>query len=281
MSHLLEDRYGKSCIRLMKVIRDDRGHRLMDWTLNILFRGDFESCFVRGDNSKILPTDTMKNTVYSLARVSTATCMEEFGLELTNYFLNGNPQVTEVSVEIDERAWRHAMIDQLEHPTTFLQDNQEVQSSCIVQQRGMAAEVNSGLKHLVILKTANSKFEGFIKDRLTTLREADDRLFGTEITCKWRYEVSEKAAFETDRREIRRVIISAFAEHNSLSVQHTLYAVADAILSRNSTVREITIAMPNRHCLLVDLAPFGQDNPNVIFVPTDEPHGYIEATLRR
>ena len=253
----------------------------MDWTLNILFRGDFESCFARGDNSQILPTDTMKNTVYSLARMSTATCMEEFGLELTNYFLNGNPQVTEVSVEIDERAWRHAMIDQLEHPTTFLQDNQEVQSSYIVQQRGMAAEVNGGLKHLVILKTANSKFEGFIKDRLTTLREADDRLFGTEITCKWRYEFSQKAAFETDRREIRRVLITAFAEHDSLSVQHTLYAVADAILSRNSMVKEITIAMPNRHCLLVDLAPFGQDNPNVIFVPTDEPHGYIEATLRR
>lgn len=281
MAYLAEDRYGKSRIRLMKLAREEHSHVLMDWTLNVLFRGNFESCFVVGDNSRILPTDTMKNSVYSLARSSAASCMEEFGIELANYFIENNPQVSEASIEIDEKPWKPAMVDGLEHPTTFLQDSQERQTARVVRRPESAPEVSGGLSHMMILKTANSKFEGFLKDRLTTLRETDDRLFGTEVACTWSYDSSEKVPFQTQRQQIRRSLIRAFAEHRSLSVQHTLYAVADAVLSQNPAVSHINIVMPNRHCLLVDLTPFGQDNPNTIFVPTDEPHGYIEATVKR
>ena len=95
---LAENRYGKSRIRLVRVKRHRERHDFREWTLEILLQGDFESCFTDGDNSKILATDTMKNTVYSLARDSSATCMEEFGKELIDFLLRRNPQVSRAEV---------------------------------------------------------------------------------------------------------------------------------------------------------------------------------------
>jgi urate oxidase len=280
MVHLAGDRYGKLRVRLMKVIRNGSTNELKDWTLSVLFKGEFDKCFIAGDNSMILPTDTMKNTVYSIARRSSATSMEAFAAELAQYFLENNSQVSEVRIDVSEKSWTHVAVDGHQHPSTFLQRDQELQTTRITLPREAPVTRVSGLKNLVILKTADSGFEGFIKDKLTTLRETDDRLFGTEIACRWTYTAND-CDFEAARVKIRQTIMKKFAEHHSLSVQHTLFAVAEAVLEQNPGVELITLEMPNRHCLLVDLSVFGQDNPNEIFVPTDEPHGYIEATVRR
>jgi urate oxidase len=280
MGRMAGDRYGKARVRLMKVRRSRDAHELVDWTLSVLFKGDFEKCFTDGDNSMILPTDTMKNTVYSMARRSAAESMEEFAIELSEFFLDRNPHVTEVGVEISEKIWTHANVNGVSHPTTFVQSDQQVQTARLTRSRGEPVSLTAGLKNLVILKTANSGFEGFLKDELTTLQETSDRLFGTEIGCTWTYSANVRE-FNQVRWEIRRSLVARFAEHESKSVQHTLFAVAEAVLEQNSSVAEISIMMPNRHCLLFDLSRFGQDNPNEIFVPIDEPHGYIEATVRR
>jgi urate oxidase len=130
------------------------------------------------------------------------------------------------------------------------------------------------------MKTANSGFEGYVQDSLTTLPPTSDRLFATAVRANWTY-AQPALDFEGLRTTIRQTLLTAFAEHASKSVQHTLYAMGDAVLANVSQVTEIELTMPNIHCLLVDLSRFGQDNPNEIFVPTDEPHGYIEARLRR
>ncbi len=57
--------------------------------------------------------------------------------------------------------------------------------------------------------------------------------------------------------------------------------MAETALAQIPLIDEIYLLMPNKHNLLVDLSRFGKDNPNHIFVPTDEPHGTIEATVRR
>src|SRR5262249_22122551 len=145
---------------------------------------------------------------------------------------------------------------------------------------GGALSVSSGLEDLIILKTAKSGFEGYIKDSLTTLPPTSDRLFGTALRAVWNY-ASPDLDFANLRTKIRAALIDSFAAHDSKSVQHTLYAMGDAVLAEVPQVDEIELAMPNIHCLLVDLSRFGQDNPNEIFVPTDEPHGYIEARLHR
>jgi len=280
MIGLAENRYGKSRVRLVKVKRYPDRHDFREWTLQILLEGDFESCFVDGDNSKILPTDTMKNTVYSLARNSSAKCMEEFGKELITFLLAHNPQVSAGQVTISEKAWEHLRLDGKQHPTTFLQSSAEVQTAEVAQKRGEHFAIRSGLDNLVILKTAGSAFAGFIKDSLTTLPEASDRLFGTAVRARWRYS-SAHVHFEDLRCRIRETLLMVFAGHASKSVQHTLYAMGEAALEKIPEIDDIELTMPNIHCLLVDLSVFGQDNPNEIFVPIDEPHGYIEARVRR
>jgi urate oxidase len=280
MAALAENRYGKSRVRVARVKRHADRHDFCEWTVQILLQGDFESCFTDGDNSKILPTDTMKNTVYSLARKSSAACMEDFAKELVDFLLGGNPQVSEAEVSISEKTWRHLTTDGKEHPTTFVQSSGERQTARVARAQEGKFSIRSGLENLVIMKTAGSGFEGYIQDSLTTLPPAADRLFGTALTASWNYTASD-LTFAPLRVKIREILLGVFAAHESKSVQHTLHAMGEAVLAAVVEVGEIELIMPNIHCLLVDLSRFGQDNPNEVFVPIDEPHGYIEARIRR
>jgi urate oxidase len=284
MIELAENRYGKSRVRLMKVTRHAHGHThghdLREWTVQVLLKGDFDTAHLDGDNSKILPTDTMKNTVYSLARTSKATAMEDYAKELVDFLLGRNPQVSSASVRIESTMWKRLTVDGEPHPSAFMRGSGELQTTNVERAQGGSFHVLSGLDNLVLLKTANSGFEGYIKDSLTTLPETKDRLFGTAVRAEWRY-TSADLDFDAVRTKLREAMLRTFANHDSRSVQQTLYAMAASALEAVPDIDEIEITMPNRHCLLVDLSRFGQDNPNEIFVPTDEPHGYIEARVRR
>lgn len=280
MIKLAENSYGKSRVRLAKVTRHPDHHDFREWAVEILLEGDFESCFLAGDNSKILPTDTMKNTVYSLARTSSADCMEEFGKELVAFLLKRNPQVSAARVTISEKSWQHLLRDGKPHPTTFVQSSSECQIAELSAIRNAEPLVCAGIEDLVILKTAGSEFTGFIQDSLTTLPESIDRLFGTSVRARWNYS-SPSVPFAALRSKIRDILVNVFADHTSKSVQHTLYAMGEAALAKVPEIDGIELTMPNKHYLLADLSRFGQDNPNEIFVPIDEPHGTIEARLRR
>ena len=280
MAQLAENRYGKSRVRLVRVNRQAAIHEFEEWSVEVLLRGDFLSCFAEGDNSKILPTDTMKNTVYSLARKSSATCIEELSKELIEHFLTHNPQVSAAEVSIQEKPWQHLNVAGKPHPTTFSQAGSEVQTTRVIRKRAEEFQIESGLSDLRLMKTAGSAFEGFVHDPLTTLPETSDRLFGTCLRASWTYP-SHEIPFTAVRNSIRESLLAAFASHQSKSVQHTLFAMAECALAAAPQISEITLTMPNQHCLLVDLSRFGQDNPNHIFMPIDEPHGTIEARVCR
>ena len=298
---LRSNRYGKSRVRLMRLTKHaaqsgrEAYHDLDEWTVQILLTGDFESAHTQGDNSKILPTDTMKNTVYFVARESKAESMEDYAKELIDYILTRNPQVTSAEVNIESTLWKRIHIDGKPFPTAFMRGSEERQTATVTRtqdgdQPGPFTII-AGLDHLTILKTSNSGFTGYIKDALTTLPETTDRLFGTALKAEWPYppEAIARAAasphqaidFNKVRSHIREAMISTFAHHESKSVQQTLFAMAEAALAHTNILDEIYLLMPNKHNLLVDLSRFGQKNPNHIFVPTDEPHGTIEATVRR
>ena len=283
---LAANRYGKARVRLMKVTRHDGVHELREWTVRVLLEGDFDSAHLEGDNSRILPTDTMKNTVYSRAKESSAESMEEFAEELIAFLLRRNQQVSAVEVKIESVLWKRLTVDGEPHPNSFMRGSDEVQT--VLTRRTKSEQTSSGehtsqsgLSNLVILKTAKSGFEGYIKDELTTLRETSDRLFGTAITADWIYSTETKSGFNELREHIREVMLKAFTEHDSKSVQQTLYAMAEAALNAIPELVQVHMVMPNKHCLLVDLNPFGQENANEIFVPIEDPHGYIEATVTR
>jgi urate oxidase len=280
MIAVAENKYGKSRVRLVKVKRKAGWHDLREWTVEVSLQGDFDSCFLDGDNSKILPTDTMKNTVYSLARNSAAESMEEFAKELIEFLLSRNPQVSAAEVFISEKAWEHLQNGGKPHPTTFIQASGEIQTTKVTRTRSSIFFVASGFENLVLMKTAGSAFEGYIQDSLTTLPPSKDRLLGTAVRASWNYAKPE-AEFSALRAKIREILLNQFAGHQSKSVQHTLYAMGKAVLEEVAEIEDIELAMPNKHCLLVDLSRFGQDNPNEIFVPVDEPHGNIQARLCR
>jgi urate oxidase len=294
MIAIAENKYGKSRVRLVKVKRKDGWHDLREWTVEVLLRGDFDSCFIEGDNSKILPTDTMKNTIYSLARSSTAESMEDFAKELLEFLVQRNPQVSAAEISVSDKAWDHLPTGGKPHPTTFIQMRSESHRTKVTMKVTMKKEVkkkvvkseagdfavSAGFENLVLMKTSGSAFEGYIQDSLTTLQPAKDRLLGTELSANWNYSRSD-LAFNSLRRKTRDTLLDVFAAHQSKSVQHTLYAMGKAVLEAVAEIQDIELSMPNKHCLLVDLARFGQDNPNEIFVPVDEPHGSIQARLRR
>jgi urate oxidase len=280
MASLGENRYGKSRVRVMKVVRHATHHAMKEWNVRVLLHGDFETCFTEGDNSKILPTDTMKNTVYYLARESNAATLEEFAIELVDYLLANNPQVSKASAEIEEKSWEQLVIDSAPHATTYKLAGPELQTVEVVRERGAPLKIVSGIDGLVILKTTKSAFTGYIKDKITTLPESTDRIFGTRATVAWEY-AEAPLDYAATRATAQSTLLKVFANHDSLSVQHTLYDIGVAMLAAVPQMTRVKLTMPNLHCNLVDLSRFGQDNPNRIFVPIDEPHGYIEAVIER
>ncbi|MGA3011937.1 MAG: factor-independent urate hydroxylase [Terracidiphilus sp.] len=280
MARLGENRYGKSRVRLSRITRHGDRHDFNEWTVRVLLEGDFEASFTEADNSRILPTDTMKNTVYFVARNSNAATIEDFATELGDYLLSNNPQVSGALVEIEEKAWERMQVDGAPDAFTFKLGGPEVHTVRGVRDRDREWSVRSGVDGLVILKTTKSAFTGYIQDKLTTLKPATDRIFGTRVTANWEF-----AADSPDYARVRARIIAAmlkeFAAHDSMSVQHTLFDMGKAALAAAPEIARVTLIMPNLHHLLVDLSVFGQDNPNHIFAPIDEPHGYIEATIER
>jgi urate oxidase len=273
MTVLTFDTYGKSDVRLTQVIRDGERHDVVELSVKILFEGDFAESYTDADNSKILPTDTMKNTVYAVAREQPVRSIEEFAQNLARHFLTRVAHLKTVKVEILQTPW--ARIGN--HGSAFIRDSAESRMTAVTASRTDELLV-SGVRNLEILKTGNSAFAGYMKDELTTLSETRDRLLGTILDADWTYRAGE-VRFDECRAGIRQVLLNTFATHMSESVQHTLFAMADAALKEFKVIKSIHLVMPNRHRLLVDLSKFGLDNPNQIFVPTGEPSGYIEATL--
>jgi urate oxidase len=280
MAKLQENKYGKTGVRLVKVTRNGSVHTLREWTVRVLLEGDFEEAHTTGSNTKILPTDTMKNTVYSRAKESTADSMEVFAGELVDFLLSRNPQVSAAEVHIEQAMWKRIEVDGKDHDHSFMHGSNEIQTATVRRSKSGDHSLICGLENMVVLKTTRSSFEGFIKDELTTLKEAADRLFGTSVTTSWLYE-TDVADYNATRSDIRESMLRTFATHDSKSVQQTLYAMAEDALVEVPQLREMTLTMPNMHNILVDLKVFGQENANEIFMPISDPSGFIHARVTR
>ncbi|WP_437948439.1 factor-independent urate hydroxylase [Sorangium sp. So ce296] len=275
---LVRNSYGKSRVRLVKVRRADGRHELTDIDVDIQLEGDFDDAYTRGDNSKVLPTDTMKNTVYALAKGHPVEPIEDFGVLLAEHFL-GKAHTRRARVAIAENVWSRIDAGGAPHRHAFVRAGAERRTAEITAGPG-GVEIVSGIEDLLVLKTGGSAFSGFPRDKYTTLKETEDRILSTLILARWRAAARDEAPTATWERA-RRALLETFAEQHSLSVQHTIHALGEAVLAACPAVDELSLSLPNKHCLLVDLSPFGFGNDNEIFVPVDEPHGLIHATMKR
>ncbi len=276
---ILANRYGKARIRLMHVARNGARHEVRELTVRVLCEGDFQSSYADADNSQVLPTDTMKNTVYVVAKKHGIGAIERFGRILGAHFLTNSEAVSRVDIEIEEQPWSRIVVGGKAHGSAFLSAGAEHRTSRVVTTQ-TSCTVEAGIADLLVLKSSASSFEGFLQDEYTTLKPAADRIMATSMKAIWRYDAGE-LAYDVVWAGIRRTILETFAEHVSKSVQHTLYDIGKVTLETFPQIAEIHLIMPNKHCLPVDFQRFGMSNDNDIFVPTDEPHGYIEARLGR
>ena len=278
MARLGGNRYGKAGVRLVRVDRRAERHALRDLTVAVALQGDFTAAHVSGDNTRILPTDTMKNTVYALALEHLTGSLEAFGAFLGEHFLNAAP-ITGVRIRMQEHAWRRIAVNGQEHAHSFTQGSADVRTAQVTTTSS-GIEIKAGIKGLNLLKTTRSGFVGYLRDSFTTLPETTDRIFATTLNAQWVY-AGPDVDYDEQWSNARTAIEETFAQHDSLSVQHTLYAMGEAVLQRCPPVTRIRFSLPNKHHLLVDLARFGLANRNQIFVATREPYGLIEAEVLR
>src|SRR3954468_4573060 len=266
--HLGPNRYGKAETHMVRLLRDGDAHEVRDLLVSVALEGDMEAVHLCGDNTNVLPTDTQKNTVYAFAREAPVGEIEDFALRLGRHFLGG--AITRARVEIAEAPWQRV------GPHTFVQPGLE-RRTCAVVCEAETEWVLSGLDGLVVMKSTGSEFHGFLRDRYTTLAETRDRILATAVSARWRHAGAERSDFAAARPALLR----AFADTHSLSLQQTLYAMGEAVLADCASVVEVRLSLPNRHHFLVDLSPFGLENPNEVFHADDRPYGLIEGTVER
>jgi urate oxidase len=274
---LSRDRYGKAEVRLLHVDRRRPRHEITDLNVTVTLAGDMAATYLTGDNSGVLTTDAQKNTVYALARDGVRP-VEAFALRLARHFTKIGT-VDRAQVRIEEYGWQRIDAGGRPHPHSFERLAGTRTASACVHGDGRA-EVVAGVDDLILLNSTGSEFHGFLQDPHTTLAPTDDRILATAVAAGWRMAAAE-ADWAECFRGARTALAEAFAVTHSLSLQQTLYAMGQAVLTARPEVCEVRLALPNKHHFLVDLAPFGLDNPGEVFYAADRPYGLIEGTVSR
>jgi urate oxidase len=272
-------RYGKAEVRVLKKLQRDGLHIIKELEVQVLLAGDFESSYSSGDNRLVVATDTIKNTVNVLAFEKLEEQTELFALSLSEHFLEKYPHVSTVTIETSERVWQRLRADGQPSPANFLAP-QKFTPICEVHATRTQTRLTSGIRDLIIMKTAGSAFAEFHRDEFTTLPETHDRILATSMASRWTFAVTP-SDYNKINADILDAMLDCFVANDSPSVQKTMYDMGVAALNRCPEISEVNLVMPNLHCLLIDLKPFGRVNPNTLFVPTDAPHGLIEATIER
>jgi urate oxidase len=275
--------YGKAETRVVRIYRDGPEHQIRDLNVSTALRGDFDAAHLHGDQANVLPTDTQKNTAFAYATEHGDGEIEDYALALSRHFVEDVEPVLMARVDVDEYRWDRMTVGGQPHPHAFVRSGQEIRmASAIVGGSGGRADawVLSGLRDLIVLKSAGSEFAGFRTDRYTTLAETHDRILATSLTARWRYARPE-ADWAAVYAGVRQLLLERFAAVHSLALQQSLWEMGRAVLDAYADIAEIRLSAPNKHHFLVDLAPFGLDNPGEVFHADDRPYGLIQCAVQR
>lgn len=272
------NQYGKAEVRLVRITRDTPRHEIEDLNVTSQLRGDFEAAHTEGDNAHVVATDTQKNTVYALAKDGVGT-PEEFLLRLGQHFVDDFEWVSGGRFAAEKYSWDRIPVEGVGHDHAFVRGGTETRTAVVTLDNGTATVI-SGLQDLAVLKSTGSEFTGFPRDQYTTLKETTDRILATSVSARWRY---NSLGLDYDRlfAGVRATMLQAFATTHSLALQQSLFQMGKAVLEAYQEIDEIRFSMPNIHNFLVDLSPFGLENPGEVFFASDRPYGLIEATVQR
>jgi urate oxidase len=284
----LQHQHGKAKVRVGRLWRGatSQEHRFVEWNVSVSITSFVLPAFTDGDNSKIVATDSIKNTIYYLAKQCTEELsLEDFGVVVGQHFLRTYPKiVTGAKVILSQKPWERVVVDGVEHNHGFTLGSGKHTAEVIIGSNG-CVKVTSGITDLSLLKTTQSGFEKFVRDQFTILPDTDERMLASTITGVWCYS-GKPANYQKSWEAVKKVLMDTFFGSPSTgvyspSVQHTLYQMAKSVLVRFPEIENIHLNMPNIHFLPVNLPTVGVKFENDVFLPTDEPHGSIEAKLSR
>jgi urate oxidase len=279
-----QSQYGKAETRVVRIYRDTERHEIRDLNVTTALRGDFDAAHLAGDQAKVLPTDSQKNTVFAYAKERGIAEIEDYALVLARHFVTDIASVRRAQVAVEEYCWERVPVDGVGHAHTFTRVGPEVRTCVATIEASQSFTPNywviSGIKDLVLLKSTGSEFAGFLKDRYTTLPETTDRILATSLTARWRYSGTD-VAWDDAHAQVRRILLKQFALVHSRALQQTLYEMGKAVLEARDDVAEIRLSAPNKHHFLVDLEPFGLENPGEVFFAADRPYGQIQCAVLR
>lgn len=284
MGYVLTDhQYGKAENRVVRFYKDSPRHEIHDLNVTTALRGDFADAYLTGDQTKVLPTDTQKNTAFSYTKEKGIPSIEEYGLELARHFVHDTEPVTGARVEIEEYLWERAIVDGSEHDFTWLRKGQEIRTSAVTVDSS-GEFIVSGFKDLTILKSTGSEFHDFLVDGYTTLSETWDRVMATALEVRWRFGPAASAGdadFNAIYASAKAIMVKEFATLQSFALQQTMWHMGTAVLDAHPEIVEIKLKAPNKHHFDYDVARFGVEQTSEVYHADDRPYGLIEATIAR
>jgi urate oxidase len=280
MPKIAHTSYGKTGIPVMKVVRKESRHEVWEFAVDVTAESpELERAYTKADNSPVVATDTMKNLVNYLSFAYDFTSLEDLALHIGRSLRERYDHLPRWTVRIEGANWKHLAPGGDESPSSFARTGPEASFTTAIVD-GEESSLRSGVRDLLVLKTTDSAFSGFVRDKFTTLPEASDRMLATSITAEWKVPPS---GIEHTRvnQTVRETILGVFSELKSESVQHLAYETATAVLDSIEEVEEIGLRLPNKHYFLMDLTPFGVENSDTLYLPTIAPHGDIQLKLTR
>jgi urate oxidase len=276
---LVRNSYGKGRVRLLRVHRDGDYNEVRELNIKVMLDGDFDASYTAGDNRQVVATDTIKNIVYIVAHDHLADGSEAFVRALGQRYLDRYPHVRGVSVSALETKWPRLEVGGKPHPHAFLLDANG-QNSVQLDLTRESEAMSSGVKGFTFMKSTAAGWVKYYMDDATTLKETTDRIVATSMDATWAWS-SPPPDYAAANATVLGTAMEVFATTYSYGVQDSLYRMGEAVLEAVPQISSISMACPNKHYLPMNMAPFGLDAKNCIFVPTDEPHGQIECTVGR
>ncbi|KAL2142304.1 hypothetical protein VTI28DRAFT_1378 [Corynascus sepedonium] len=306
MPSLASARYGKDNVRVCKVQRDEKTgvHTVTEMTVCCLLEGQIETSYTAADNSVVVATDSIKNTIYIKAKEHPVNPPELYASRLGQHFLDTYPHISSAHINVIVHRWTRMAVDDAPHPHSFFRDGQETRNveATVARTTGGGSSgatnttisLKSSIAGLSVLKSTGSAFHGFVRDEYTTLPETWDRILSTDVDCTWTWKPFDSVAavergaaerFDKAWESARDIIMRLFAIEESASVQNTMYKMCDRILEAVPEVDKVGFALPNKHYFELDLSwhkgikNTGKDAE--VYVPQSGPNGLIKCEVTR
>ncbi|KAK0646433.1 hypothetical protein B0T16DRAFT_329040 [Cercophora newfieldiana] len=294
MPSLASARYGKDNVRVYKVHRNQETgvQTVTEMTVCCLLEGAIETSYTQADNSVVVATDSIKNTIYIKAKEHPVHPPELYASHLGQHFLDKYAHISAAHVKVVVHRWTRMEIDGKPHPHSFYRDGEEKRTVEVAATRD-GISIKSGINGLTVLKSTGSAFHGFVRDEYTSLAETWDRILSTDVDATWAWKTFPTIAaieegverFNAAWESARNITMKTFAEDESASVQNTMYKMCEQILEVVPESEVIGYSLPNKHYFEIDLSwhkgykNTGKDAE--VYAPQSGPNGLIKCEVSR